>query len=86
VEEIGDALRRVKTNKSRMFVKDFNAPFLNDVVVWKGAIGQRGNADVNGEVLLQLCCNNALYIMNTFFQQRDVHKPPDAGIPWVIGQ
>jgi len=35
-----------------------------------------GDADVNnnGRPLLQLYCNNALCIMNTFFQHRDVHK------------
>jgi len=28
----------------------------------------------NGRLLLQLCCNSALCIMNTFFQHRDVHE------------
>ena len=27
----------------------------------------------NRRLLLQLCCNSELYIMNTFFQNRDVH-------------
>ena len=36
--------------------------------------GGVSDADVNdyGKLLLQLCCNNALWIMNTFFQHRDV--------------
>jgi len=40
-------------------------------------IGQRGDADVNDNVkfLLQLCCNNALYIINTFFQKRSAQVP-----------
>jgi len=40
-------------------------------------IGRHGDADVNdnGRLLLQLCCNNTLFIMNTFFfERRDVHK------------
>ena len=28
----------------------------------------------NGRYLLQLCCSNGLRMMNTFFQQRVVHK------------
>ena len=39
-------------------------------------IGRHGDADVNDNrrLLLQLCCNNALCIMNTFLQHRNVHK------------
>jgi len=57
-------------------VFDSRAGSGDDVGVWKGVIGRHGDADVNdiGSLLLQLCCNNTLYIMNTFFQHRDVHK------------
>ena len=39
-------------------------------------IGRHGVAGVNenGRYLLQLCCDNGLRIMNTFFQHRDIHK------------
>jgi len=42
----------------------------------EGVIVRHGDADVsaNGRPLLQLCCNNALCIMNTFFQHRDAYK------------
>jgi len=44
--------------------------------VWKGAIGQHGDADVNdnGRLLLQMCWYNALCIMDPFFQHTDLHK------------
>ena len=39
-------------------------------------IARHGDADVNddGRLLLQLCCNNALFIINTFFQHRDTRR------------
>jgi len=39
-------------------------------------IGRHVDADVNdkGRLVLQLCCNDALCIMNIFFQDRDVRK------------
>jgi len=46
-----------------------------DVEVWKGVIGRRGNADVNNRrSLLQLCCNDAMCIMNICFQHSDLHR------------
>jgi len=55
---------------------DFNAQVGNDASVQKGVIDQYGDADTNdnGRFLLQLCCNNTLCIMNTFFQHRHLHK------------
>ena len=71
MEEIGDALRRVKTNEATVFSGDFNAHVGNDSGVWRDVIGKHVDADIsdNGRLLLQLCCNYALYIMNTFLQQ-----------------
>ena len=70
------ALRRFKTNESTILLGDFNAHVANDALVWKSVISQHGDADINdnGRLLLQLCCNNALCIMNTFFQHRDLLK------------
>ena len=36
VEEAGDALRRVKTNKSKIPLGDFNAHFGNNARLWRG--------------------------------------------------
>jgi len=52
-------------------LRDFNAHVGNGGRVWRCMINQHGDADK--ERLLQLCCNNSLCIMNTFFQHRDVH-------------
>jgi len=47
----------------------------------EGLIDRHGNADVtdNRRLLLQLCCNNTLCIMNTFFQHRDLQKYAQCG-------
>jgi len=76
VEEISDALRRVKTDEFTTLLSDFNAHIGNDTTVRKGLIGRYDNADVNvnGRLILQMCCNNAMCIINTFFQRRDLHK------------
>jgi len=48
---------------------------INTGVWYNGVIGQHSDADVNGNRILQLqlCCNNALFVMNTFFQHSDLH-------------
>jgi len=39
-------------------------------------IGRHGDVDVNDNrrLLLQLCCNNTLCLMKTFFQHRNMHN------------
>ena len=55
---------------------DFHAHVGTDTDTWKGVIGKHGvtGLNENGRYLMQLCCNNGLRIMNTFFQHREVHK------------
>jgi len=69
VEETSAALPRVKTNESAIISKYFKTvyTFGNDTGLWKGVVGQRDDTDVNdnGKLLLQLCCNNALCIVNS---------------------
>jgi len=77
--EISDALRWVITNdfnESTILLEDLNAHARNAPRVWKGVNGRHGDADVNDNrrLMLQLCFNNALCIMNTFFQDRDLQK------------
>jgi len=64
----------VEANKFRILWKNRSSHVAKDV--GGGVIGQRGDADVNnnGTHLLQLCCNNTLCIMNTFFQHRDLRR------------
>ena len=76
LEENSNALRKAKLNKSKMLLGGFSAHVRNDAGVWKGMIGQHSDANLsdNGRLLLQLCCNNALCIIHTFFQHRTIHK------------
>ena len=76
VDEVNDALLRVAKTESTVLLGDFNAHVGRDHETWKGVIGRHGvaNANENGRYLLQLCSNNGLSIMNTFFQHRNVHK------------
>jgi len=55
---------------------DFNANVGNDAGVCKGVVGQHSDADVNnkGRLLLQLYYNNALYMVNTFFQHGEIYN------------
>jgi len=76
VDEVNDALLKVSPSESTVLKRDFNAHIGTDTETWKGVIGRYGvpGLNENGRYLLQFCCNNALRIMNTFFQHRDVHK------------
>ena len=76
VDEVNDALLRVSPTESTVLIWDFNAHVETDADTWKGVIRKRGvtGLNENGRYLLQLCCSNGLRIMNTFFQNREVHK------------
>jgi len=64
---------------------DFNAHGGNDAGVWHSAIAQHGDADVNdsGRLLQQLCCSNALCIMNTFSNTNICTSKRAAGIRYI---
>ena len=72
VDDVNNALQRVGSTESTILLGDFNA----HIGTWKGVIGRHGDSvfNENGRYLLQLCCSNKFFIMNTFFQNRDVHK------------
>ena len=76
VDDINDALQRVGSTESLILLWDFNAHIAADSETWKGVIGKNRDPafNENGRYLLQLCYSNGLYIMNIFFQYRDVHK------------
>ena len=59
-----------------MLLGDFSAHVGNDTQTWNGVIGRNGDAHLNGNgaKLLDFCAGNALSIMNTYFQHKDVHK------------
>ena len=76
VDEVNDALPRVSRTESTVLMGDFYAHVGTDTDRRKGVIGKHGvtGLNENGRYLLQLCCSNGLRIMNTFFQQSEVHK------------
>ena len=76
VDEVNDALLRVSATESTVLMGDFNAHVGTHTDTWKSVIGKLGviGLNENGRYLLQLCCSNALRIMNTFFQHREVYK------------
>jgi len=75
VEEISDTLRRDRIDESAVLLGDFNARVGKNVRIWN-VPGRRGDAasDNDGRLVLQLCCNSKLCIMNTLVQRGDVHK------------
>ena len=76
VDEVNDALQRVRSTESIILLGDFNAHIGTDSETWKGVIGRHGDPafNENGQYSLQLCCSNGFCIMNTFFQYSNVHK------------
>ena len=76
VDDVNDALQRVGSTESTILLGDFNAHIGTDNKTWKGMIDKHGHPtfNENGQYLLQLCSSNGLCILNTVFQQRDVHK------------
>jgi len=75
VDEVNDALLRVSPSESTVFI-GISTHTLVQTRNMKAVIERHEvpGLNENGRYLLQLCCNNGLRIMNTFFQHRDVHK------------
>ena len=87
VEGISDAVRKVKTNEATFLSRNFNAHVENNIEIWKDVIGRCGGAEINNHVglLLQLCCYNALCIMNSSSNKEMCAGTPGAEIHWVNG-
>ena len=66
----------LKKRRTNHRLGEFNAHIGNDAGVFQSVIGRHADADVNGNsrLLLHLCWNNAVCIMNSFCQPWDVHK------------
>ena len=76
VGEVEVALGKATSSKSYVLLGDFNAHVGIDSATWKGVLGQHGDPDIDtsGRYLLQFCATNGLYVMNTFFQHKRIHK------------
>ena len=83
VNDINDALQRVRSTKSTILLGDFNAHIRMDSEKWKGVTGRHGETSLNknGRYLLQ---HNiiTLCIMNIFFQHRDVQSTDCTDLVW----
>ena len=75
MEKTSHAMRRFQTNESTMILRVCTG-WKQLFGMWKGVIGEHGDANINdhGRILLQLCCDNALCIVNTFFLHREIRK------------
>ena len=76
LDDLYQGLARLRCTDSLILMGNFNAHVGNDTETWNGVIGRNGDAHVNrsGELLLEFCASNALSIMNTYFQHKDIHK------------
>src|SRR5699024_43640 len=76
LDDLDQGLARLRCTDSLILMGNFNAHVGNDTETWNGVIGRNGDAHVNrsGELLLEFCASNALSIMNTYFQHKDIHK------------
>jgi len=75
VEKTSDALRMAKANESTILSGYYNAHVGHDTGVWNRLLGQRGETNLNDNgIVLLLCCNNTLCFMNTFFENKVLHK------------
>ena len=75
-EELQECVRQVPRGDMLLILGDCNARVGNDVMSWRGTIGQFGpeEQNKNGLHLLNFCALNGLAITNTFFQHRPCHQ------------
>jgi hypothetical protein len=59
-----------------MIMGDLNARVGKEPVLAGGIIGKEGDAQItnNGERLINLCITHDLFIVNTEFKHKDIHK------------
>lgn len=76
LNEVEQGVATLHRTDSLMLMGDFNAHVGNDTMTWGSVIGKNGDAHLNhnGELLLDFCAGNALTVMNTVFQHKDIHK------------
>ena len=69
-------LRQTAQSDKIILLGDFNARVGNNYLAWQNVLGRHGigKINMNGHRLLTLCAQNNLFITNTGFQLKDVHK------------
>ena len=75
-EHLDLELNRVPSTDKLLLLGDFNARVGTDHVAWSGVIGRHGcgRMNDNGHRLLSLCSQNQLFITNTGFTLKPIHK------------
>jgi len=74
--ELRSRIQSTPADDKVIILGDFNARVGKDATVWKGVLGRHGvgNCNDNGRLLLELCTEQQLAIINTTFQQKDSLK------------
>ena len=75
-DQLNQTLRGIPGSDKIILMGDFNARVGNDYSTWKNVVGKfgTGNANSNGERLLNLCSEFQLAITNTCFKHKLAHK------------
>ena len=73
---LDEEIRQVSPSDKVVVLGDFNARVGRDNLPWSNIMGRHGlgNMNANGHRLLTLCAQNNLFITNTAFQLKDIHK------------
>lgn len=75
-DEFSAAINEVPFQEPLLILSDFNTRVGSDHHSWPACLGQfrTGKMSVKGQHLLKLCCQQNLYITNTFFNTKPQHK------------
>ena len=75
-DSLEEMIARTPKNDQLVLMGDLNTGVGRDGEAWGGVIGRHGEEtkNRNGQRLLSVCAANELVILNTFFQQKDIHK------------
>lgn len=73
--QLREVIANVPATDKLVLLGDFNARVGNDSATWGSVLGQfgRGNSNENGCLLLSLCSELELAIVNTYFKQPENH-------------
>ena len=75
-ERLDTEIQHTAVSDKIIILGDFNARVGSDCMAWENVIGRHGmgNMNMNGHRLLTLCAQNSLFITNTAYQLKDIHK------------
>ena len=73
---LDEEIRRVDSGDKLFILGDLNARVGSDRLAWSRVMGGHGIGRINsnGHRLLSLCARNELFVTNTSFQLKNIHK------------